>query len=205
MALVPPIGTSGIFQLQAPFAAQLVTNAVYTCMAIRRIADIIQAGFDPFEKYYQPYGIARSVYDSNVAADACIVSLESSAGDWLFVPSAYILSYPDQNGVPYTSLVLGISLGPIPNHLNLSAIKQRIIDDVKDYIGVTSTVTTVAVSETKLIAQTISTGIEAARMAQITATTTDRSKLLLAQAQNSSLLSKIAELEAYIKLNIPPL
>jgi hypothetical protein len=204
MALIPSIGTSGIFQLQAPFAAHLVAGAPYTCMAVRRLADIIQLGFDPYEQVYQPYGLTQDIYNANVLSDVCIVSLQSSSGVWLYVPSSYILSYPDMGGVPYTSLVLGVSLGPIPNHLNLAALKQRIIDDVKDFVGITATVTTVAVSETEMIAQATSTAIEAARVAQITATTTDRTKLITALAQKTALQAKVTELEDYIKANLPP-
>lgn len=204
MALIPPVGTAGIFTLQAPFAVKLITGAPYTCMAVRRLADVIHEGIEPYERYYEPFGLTREIYTAALAEDVCIVSLRSSGGQWLEVPSTYILSYPDQGGVPYTSLVLAVNIGPIPNHLNLAAIKQRLIDDVRDYIGIDSSVMTVAVSETKLIAQSISIGIEAARVAQINTSTTDRAKLIAAQAVSTAALAKIAELEAYIKTNLPP-
>lgn len=204
MSLLPPIGASGIYQLNAPFAALMTASTTYTCMAIRRIADIVQSGFDPYEAYYEPQGIPRSTYDLHLKADMCIVSLQSSGGKWLYVPSPYIASYPNMGGIKYTSLLLGINLGPIPSFLNLAPVKQKIIDDIRDMIGVTSTVTTVAVSETKILPQEISIALEASRQSNISDSTTDRAKYLSTLAQLNALQTKVTELENYIATHHVP-
>lgn len=204
MALVPPIGASGIFQLSSPFAAALIAGVSYTCVAVRRLSEIVHLGFDPFETYYQPYGITRQVYNSQMQEEACIVALRSSGGIWLYVPSAYITAYPDAGGIQYTSLVLGVDIGPIPNHLNLSAIKTKIISDIRDYIGVNATVMTVAVSETSLVSQANHNAIEAARTLLIAGSDTDRSKYLQVLAQKNALQAKVTELEAYFIAHPPP-
>ena len=204
MSLLPPIGASGVYQLNTPFAGSLSANTTYTCMAIRRIADIVQSGFDPYESYYQPYGIAKTTYDQHIKADMCIVSLRSAGGNWFYVPSAYIASYPNMGGIKYTSLLLGINLGPVPSFLNLAHVKQKIIDDIRDMIGITSTVTTVAVSETKLLPQEVSNAIEASRQSNISESTTDRAKYLNTLAELAAVRTKVTELENYIATHHVP-
>jgi hypothetical protein len=107
-------------------------------------------------------------------------------------------------GVPYTAIVLGINIGAVPNYLDLSAIKQRIVDAVRETIGVTSTVAQVAISPTKNLPQSDHNAIEASRVSNITATRTDRALYLEAQAQRDALTLKVQELEAYIAANLPP-
>ena len=167
------------------------------------LADIIHNGFDPYKEFYEPHGIARTVYNVHVKEDACIIALMSSGGAWVYVPTHYIVSYPNQGGIPYTSLVMGLDLGPIPNHLNLTGLKQKLIDVVRDYVGINSTATTVAVSETKLLSHDNHTAIEAARVALIDSSETDYSRYLSVKAQRDALQSKVAEYEAYFIANPP--
>lgn len=204
MSLTPPIGASGIFRLGGPYAALLQTNVSYTCDAVRKMADIIVLGIDPHAEFYAEHGLTYQQYQNDLKNSECIVSLRSNGGHWVYVPTSYILSYPDMGGIPYTALVLGINIGAVPNYLDLSVIKQRIVDLVRETIGVTSTVAQVAISPTKKLPQADHNAIEANRVANITSTRTDRALYLEAVAQRDALALKIQQLEAYIAANLPP-
>ena len=200
--LIPPIGTKGIFVLEEPFQQRLVEKVAYTCQAVRSIRDTIASGSDPFSEYYEPFELSKEQYEGDVANGAAIVSLQSGVGDWLYVPSTFIKSYPDMNGVMYTPIVLGISLGAVPDEMNLSALKSDIEALVRDTIGINSTVKSVVAGLPTLVPQEDHRVATAARAEMITRSNTDRSRLLAAQETVNALTLKVQELEAYIQDNL---
>lgn len=204
MSLTPPIGASGIFRLSGPYAALLQSNVSYTCDAVRKMTDIIVLGIDPHAEFYSEHGLTYQQYQNDLQNGECIVSLRSNGGHWVYVPTSYVLGYPNMGGIPYTAIVLGINIGAVPNYLDLSVIKQRVVDLVRETIGVTSTVTQVAISPTKNLPQSDHNAVEANRVANITATRTDRALYLEAVTQRDALTLQIQELEAYIAANLPP-
>lgn len=204
MSLTPPVNASGIFTLAPPFAAQLIPGVNYTCIAVRKFADIQKLGIDPYEIFYVPNALSETIYLADVQAGECIVTLRSNGGAFLYVPTSYITSYPNMGGIPYTAIVLGINLGAIPNYVDLSAIKTKISNVVHDSFGVTPDIQQAAISETKNMSIADANAIESARLAAITDNQTDLAKYLEANADLQAALDKIAELEAYIASTIPP-
>lgn len=205
MALIPPVGTSGIYKLDVPFAAQLQPNMAYRCDAIRRLSDFLEIGVDPFVEFYQKYGIAKEKYDSDVMNQVCIISLVSTSGHFVYVPSTYVLAYPDINGVAYTVMVLGLELGAIPNYKDLTGLKQALSNLTRDTIGVTPIIKEVAVSAVSKLSQADADALEAARQLLINNSQTDRAKLLAMQQQYALLQQQYAQLEAYVRqLPTPP-
>lgn len=204
MALLPPVGTSGIYKLAPPFSTLLQTNMSYRCDAIRRVADYLEVGIDPYEEIYAPRGLSRAVYDQDLLNQVCIVSLVSSGGHWVYVPSTYITAYPDINGVPYTVMVLGLELGAIPNYKDLTGLKQALASLTRDTIGVTPTIREVAISAVQKLSQADHDAVENARASAITNTQTDRAKLLATQQELAALRLQYDQLEQYIRLNMSP-
>lgn len=204
MNLIPPIGATGVYQLLAPFSSQLVSGAIYECMAVRTLTDIITLGLDPFTEYYEPNGISETIYKNHLAAKGCIVSLRSSSGKWVYVPSHYIQSYPNIGGIRYTGLILSANIGPVPDSLALGPVRQKITDVISEYLGVSTSVNVVAITDTKLIAQDVATSIEANRQANIANVRTDYSRYLEEKNKADALQVKLTELENYIAANIPP-
>lgn len=166
------------------------------------MADIVVLGIDPHAEFYAPHGLTYQHYEQDLLNGECIVSLRSNAGHWVYVPTSYVRSYPNTGGIPYTAIVMGINIGAVPNYLDLTQLKQRIVDLVRDTIGVSSTVTQVAISPTKNLPQADSNAIEAARTANITSTNTDRAQFINMRNQRDAALQKVAELEAYIAANL---
>jgi hypothetical protein len=200
MALIPPVGTSGIFKLAAPFSTLLQANMSYRCDAVRRIADFLEVGYDPYEEIYVPSGLTKSVYDLDLQNQVCIVSLVSTGGHWVYVPSTYIVAYPDINGVPYTVMVLGLELGAIPNYRDLTGLKQAIANLTRDTIGVMPTVREVAISAVQKLSQADHDALENARVLSINNSQTDRAKLLAAQTELAALRQQYSALEEYVRV-----
>lgn len=202
MALIPPVGTAGIYQLAAPFNTLLQTNMSYRCDAVRRIADFLEVGMEPYDEFYLPRGLSRDAYEQDVRNQVCIVSLVSAAGHWVYVPSTYIAAYPDLNGVPYTVMVLGLELGAIPNYLDLTGLKQAVANVVRDTVGVTPTIREVAISAVQKLSQADHDALENARSLAINNSQTDRAKLIATQNQLALLQQQYAQLEAYVRSNM---
>lgn len=196
--ITPPIGTGGIYRLTAPYSTALVNSVTYTCMAARSLSELLNSGLDPYEEYYEPMGISSDTYDEHLLLDTAIVSLRSAADHWVFVPNVYIQSYPNQNGVKYTSVVLGISLGTIPDHMELASLKTVLRDAVRDTIGIDSEIKTVVVSETALISDDDHRAATAARQAAINSSLTDRARVVALSEQNTAMRQQISSLESYI-------
>ncbi len=204
MNLIPPIGASGLYRLTEPFHSQINLNISYTCMAVRKISDIHATGVDPYKAYYEPYGIPESTYINDSASGTCIVSLQSNNGVWAYVPSSYIQSYPQANGIPYSGVALMVHLGALPDSLNLSYLTNRIADTVTATLGVVPQAVQTVITTPKTLVSQDNHGIaEAARQQNITSNTTDYSRGQQTENENMALRARIAQLEAYIVNNRP--
>lgn len=195
---IPPVGTRGLYRLLAPFDTLLLPNVAYRCAAVRSLSEIVAAGGNPEADYYTPAGLTTEKYLADAGEGVCIVSLQTSANNTVHVPSSHIASYPNLGGVPYSALVLAISLGAVPDSLDLTYIKSKIADTVRENLGIDSTVKTVVVSHPTLLTDVEHTTIEAARRARVGTVVTDYSRYIEAAAQRDSAYQKISELEAYI-------
>lgn len=201
MAFTPNIETKGLFTLLIPFNNAMAANIAYTVVGIRTISDIIAGGEDPFALAYQSANISQDSYNADLAANVLIVSFRSDGGQFLYIPNTYISAAPNLGGVPYTSIALGISLGPIPDSLDLSVLTQKIIDDVQAIIGITSTVTPMAISPTTILSNANAATIEAARQANITTNTTDYALYLAEHTAKLAAQEEVQILSNWIKNN----
>jgi hypothetical protein len=196
--LIPMLGATGAYALNAPFQNDLLPNTNYSCVAIRELREIVASGGDPFTDYYAPKSIDKSHFTNDSQNGVCIISLQAADNSIVNVPSSYIASYPDGGGVPYRVMALSIKLGSVPDDLDLSVIATKVQNDVKDIIGVDKPVSIIALSNVTLISQDDAARLEAARKANIAASDTDHAQLLAVTAERDAALQKIQELEAYI-------
>lgn len=167
--LYPAIGASGIYTLSSPFETRPATS--YSCKAVRSFDDLLRMGDDVFKLYYEPYGLTESDYitdyNNKVALVTIIadeIGLELSPSDpktLIYVPSSYIISFPDGNNVPYSIIVLSASLGALPDYLDLSNVLSDVGDIISEKIGVVPEVkihkalsSGIITSEQHLIAET---------------------------------------------------
>lgn len=204
LALIPPIGTAGVYTLAAPFTTQLQAQTSYKCDAIRRFADLIEVGIEPFEEYYQPLGLTQAQYQVDLANNVCMVSLVSNTGHWVYVPSSFIQSYPDIGGVPYVVTVLGLELGALPTYMDLTGLKVALAQLCRDTIGKQPDVKEAVISAVEKLSQSDHDTLENARVLAINNSQTDRARYLAAQAELATLRQQYTALEAWVKQNVQP-
>lgn len=197
--LIPDLGLAGVYTLKTPFAELMSPNVTYTCKGIRGLDDIVAEGLDPQEIYYTAHGIADSVYQSDLKDNVKIISLQSGVGNWLYVPSSYILAYPNNNGVKYYAVMLGVSLGALPENFNLSAYKELVSNLTIDSIGVTPTIKEVIISAATNVDYASHALIATSRANKITLIQSDAAKNAKLTADITVCRNKITELENYIK------
>ena len=200
--IIPAIGSKGVYNLKAPFNSLVVANTPYTCVAIRTLNDIISGGVDPFATYYQPNGVTQDLYNSDLISGVSIISLQSGAGAWVYVPSSYILNYPATNGVPYTATALAVSLGTVPNSLNITSLMGEITDLVYSLTGVFASVKPIALSLPQLIDPVTSETLEAIRTNRITVSMSTSAQNAVLKAQIVTMQQHINDLENFIMKNI---
>jgi hypothetical protein len=206
--LIPTIGASGIWTLLPPFDALLTQSVSYNCLAVRQLEDIIAAGGDPYQQFYVPQegstaGSMLDQYNADLANKVCIVTLQSSSGAVVHVPTSFIQTFPSSGGVPYTNLLLGVDLGAMPDYVDLTFLKQQVANLVKTTVGLTHVqITTVVVSPTTHLSLSDHQVAEAARQANITNTVTPEAKVIALTQQLQASQQAYAALEAFLNANI---
>jgi len=201
--LVPALGVQGVWTLSAPFTSSIVAGASYKLIATRYLTDIVSDGGNPYQDIYQVAGLSETTYQDDTTNNVCVLSLQSTGGTVVKVPNSYITSYPSSGGVPYTSVILGVSLGAIPDALDLTLIKSQIVDLILNKIGLNATVQQAVVSTTKNVTQDDYATAESVRLARITDNTTDYAKYIAAEARAATLQAQVTVLENYIIANPP--
>ena len=129
----PPFGATGPYTLRAPWTID--TDAVYRCEAIRSFTEVEEDGVNPFRAYYHPKNVSKAVFDQDRVNGINIITLMDSAGDVIYVPSSYILSYPNEITSPYSHIVLSVDLGPLPDWRDLTALRNYIEQVAIDVVG----------------------------------------------------------------------
>jgi hypothetical protein len=197
--ILPPIGSSGSYTLKPPLDVLINENERYVCKGIRNISDYIASNEDVKNLIYVKYGLIEDVYLDHLEKDIPIVSLQSDVGHWIYIPADYILTYPITNGIPYRSVMIGISLPSLPTTNNLTNIENSIRELVIDTLGVTPVLKQVETSRVILVPSETHTLLSAERSLLITNSNTDSGKYSKLEIEHQKALDKITELEDYIK------
>lgn len=195
----PPLRARGVYKLLEPWT--IPADTIFECIAVRRFADFVESGQKIFETIYQPMGLLQSDFEADKAAGASIVTLVSPTLATIHVPDTYIEEFPNLGGVAYKHVILAVSLGPIPDALDLTFLKTQVAGTVSDVIGVTPTVELYAAPSTGVITDEEHEILETARTAAVNNRKTDRARILELQAINGAQATKIAGLEQILKDN----
>lgn len=199
---LPDIGSTGRFTLKTPYDTLVKPNVLYTCKAIRNLNDCLAEGLDPFSYYYESVGLTEEDYNTDLMNDVSIVSLQTKDGEWLFIPSNYIIKFPNMNGIVYRAIMLGISIGAIPDTMKLDALKTSITNLVHDTLGIDSVVKEVIVSVPAVVSKENHDTIETVRLSKIINFHTDSFKLNKTTQDLTAARLKITELENFIKTKL---
>lgn len=200
---IPQIGAVGVFTLAAPYDSQLTPQVAYTCRSLRMLSDIAASGELIWERYYQPLNVSETVYQQDLADNVCIVGLHAGTGEWVYVPSSFILSAPSINGVMYSPVILGVSLGPIPDSYQLDGLIEKVEGVVQAVLGIKPVIKGMLISQPALVSHEEAVRLESVRTAAITDNQSDYSKLQQALSDLQLTRSKLQQLEAWVKNNLP--
>lgn len=141
--MIPSIGDKGTFTLKAPWVLDQKTE--YTCVALRSFSEISKNGIDVYNTFYKPKGLSEDNYRVDTDYGVVMVALRSSVGNYIYVPSSYILSTPNGNGYLYSRRFISVDLGPIPTTLSTETLKENISELVLGNFGVQPTIKEVQV------------------------------------------------------------
>lgn len=193
----PPIGISGAFILRDPF--ELDVNSSHTVIALRTFAEMIARGQNPLSLVYATVGLTQTAYDQDKAAGALVVCLRDKNGNLVYVPDTYIESYPNMGSVPYSRLVVGVSMGMWPDSADLSHVLQAIGESVRAKTGVTPELHVTRAVATDTVSESRHAQLVSVRQNAITDTETDTAKIIRLSDQVLALQATIAEQDALIE------
>lgn len=194
MAFIPTIRSTGSYQVELPWA--LSPTVPYTCIAIRTFNEFVKQGVNVYDTFYSPMGVDKNKFNEDTKAGVVIVALESQLGEIVYIPSSYILSLPSVSGVGYAHRVMTISLGMLPDDLDLSALKSSVRSLVEARIGVLSEIHEASVPHVGVVSDTEHQALEQARAGRITEPTTDQGRIQQLVAQSQTLQQQINTLLA---------
>lgn len=196
--VLPTVGSSGYYELRSPLNTLVVIGERYTCQAIRRISDYLANNEEVKQLVYTDQGIETD-FDADADKDAYILSLQSDKGHWIYVPASYIVSYPIVNGIPYRSIMIGLSLPSMPADRDLSFLEADLSNLITDSLGVVPVIRQVETSRVILVDKARHDQLQIDRNLLSSGRVTDRSRLAKTQQDLQVALDKIAILEQYIK------
>lgn len=199
--ILPTIGSSGYFKLKAPLTTLIIENEVYTCRAIRTLNDYLANNEDPLMDVYKNYGLTDADYQTDLATNASIISLQSDSSHWLYIPAKYLESYPLTNGIPYRTVMIGISLPSLPVDRDLAYVSTDLTNLIKDRLGVVPVIKQVETSRPVLVSKEIHDQLTAQRASVSKVGETDSSRYQKLLVDFNTALRKIAMLEKYITDN----
>lgn len=196
----PAMYARGAYELKQPWNA--ASNKVYTCIAIRSFEDIYKQNEDVYTTYYKQYMLDGETVNGAVfsfaeetAALPNICTLRSENNEIIYVPDTYILSYPNTTLVPYSNVVLGVTLGPLPDELDLIGISESIKDSVKKFYGIDISISTMRIPTSTNPTPEEHEQLEEVRLGAITANTSMEEQLEKALATIDDQRNYIAQLE----------
>lgn len=187
---------TGIFILKEPFHAD--ANYEYRVEAIRTFDEIRGLGKDPFFEYYNKLGVERSTYQRDVDNNEVIITLMSEHTDPVFVPSSFVESLPIKDYVPYSHLILGISLGLLPDTFDTTQVEDIVKNIVAEYTGITADVRVVKNPTSGIVTPAQDQHLRIVRNAAIKQRNTIYSRWLAATEELAKAKEHIAALEQYL-------
>lgn len=187
--MTPPMGISGAFLLRTPFEAN--PEKSYTVVAIRQFSEMIARGQDILALVYQPVGLGEVAYHGDQAEGALVIVLRDKSGSLIYVPDTWIEQYPNMGSVPYSHLVLGVSMGMWPESRNLDDVIQAVTESVKAKIGTVPTFFVTRSPTRDHISEGQHVQLTAARRAAVTNNETDTAAII-------RLSNKVADLQRTI-------
>lgn len=200
--ITPPLNSIGKYTVKAPFVINSALS--YECIAIRTFEDMYKAGFDVYEDFYKPAGLTVDSgfdFNSEVQNSPNIISLKGSDGSILYIPDTFILSIPAIGDVSYSHVLLGCSLGMLPDSLDLTVLLKDVADFIGARIGHTVDVKLMGAPSFIQPTQAEHEALETAREAAVTVKDNLTTQVIDLQKKNALLVNKLDTTMSVLKNN----
>jgi hypothetical protein len=138
MILTPNIYSTGLWKVKNPY--KINEQVVYTCSAIHSFESLRNNGVDPYQQFYKPFNIDYNKFKNDEFKKATIITLTSKYAKTINVPDTYLENYPRDTRIPYSHMVISLSLGALPTQLPLNFLKEPLEYLIKQKIGINPTV-----------------------------------------------------------------
>jgi hypothetical protein len=174
-------GMKGIFTLAPPYADMVLQDVEYTLSAISTIGALEQHALNVESLVFIDPGLTSDDYRQAVEGGIGIATLTSAGQPTIYVPETYISTTPNQNVVPYYEPIVSMSLGLLPQSLDLTLLQQQLAAVISDVIGVqleNDQIILGAMPLAKAVSADEHATLETKRLALITLRTSDRAKYL---------------------------
>lgn len=204
MLNTPLLHAKGVYEVESPWV--ITPGTIYECIAIRSFKDLEKVGQSVFDLYYNTQGLDWTTYNADRLQNANIVTLSSPTAPTLYVPDTYIKKFPDLSNVAYKLVILAVDMGPMPDYVDLTFLKDQIQGVVSNVIGVTAEVKEHIAPSTGVVSESEHEALEAVREAAITLRQTDYAALLKERDENVLLKAQLDNYETIWKAQgqLPP-
>lgn len=192
------IGAKGVFCFKDPYDTFFKDrNDVLTIGSLITLGEIYSENKDPYALYYANMGVSETDFKKSLANNDIIIGFRNSMDTWYYVPSSYVTSLPNVNGVSYTVMGISITLGPLRTDYDLTDIISLLKNDILSTMGINAAIQPSVLSSERVLSNDQAQDIEIARnkLKQNIASDYDLASMLVA-AKN-----KISILENYILCN----
>lgn len=195
---VPYVGMTGRYTLKTPYSSLIDPTIEYTCISIINISGYNDAGNSALDDVYLKNKDTEDNYNLDLAKNRCLVTLQAATGKKVIVPNSALGVLSNADGVPYTSVMLGIHLGVIPDSTDLTEIMQQVSDIVFNNLGVKNKVINTIIGGSIIIDNDQHKRLEAARQAIIRESKNNILDNISLTNENSELVKKVKALEKFI-------
>lgn len=150
---IPAVGTKGKFEFKTPFDSILYTNQEYEVKSIRSLKEIYDSEEDPYTNIYQQVNLSEQDFQADLEDNVPIIVLSNNAGQYYYVPASKLASLPNLSGVRFQERMMVINLGYIPTDLNVLVAENTIKEEIKNKLGIISTVEMIKTSAIQYVSE----------------------------------------------------
>ena len=202
--LIPPFGSTGGYKAREPFNTVISDGVSYTCRSLREVNELVSHGVDIWAEYYEPYNIDPDIYSQDIVDNVTIVGLQSGLGQLYYIPASYLTQIPVTEGETYVTLMLGVSLGSIPDSFAVTPLIEALRSVVQANVGIDPQIKAVAVGQPTVVSLDKAERLEKARIQKITELETDYVKAKRLQAEVDKLKNQVAVLSKALASRMNP-
>lgn len=193
MKNTPPMYTKGRFVVTDPW--KFSPSVVYECIAIRSFDDVYKQLVDVYEAFYKPMGLIDGVsgfsFSDEKAKNPNIITLIGSDGTVNYVPDTFIQAFPVMADIPYHHVALTVSLGALPEYVEVDLIAKEVSDLVSAKLGTKANVSIGVAPLSSQPTREQHESMETARLSAVTTFENNVTQIAKLQAENEILRTKL--------------